>query len=346
MKFRTRMLVVLAALIASATTSSLALAQEVTLRLHHYLPPAAFPHARFLAPWAEKVERESNGRIKVQIYPAMALGGTPLQLVDQLRDGVVDIIWTVPGFTAGRFPRTEIFELPFVHTNAVAATMALQDYQAKHLRDEYADYQVLLMHTNDGLLVFANKPVRRIEDYAGMKVRTPSRAGSVFLRAVGATPVGAPVNEVPQMLSKGVIDGALLSYEIALPLKAHQLTRNQSEFAGPQPRIMAPVFLFAMNKQTYAKLPDDLKRVIDANSGRNLARAAGETWIEIERIGKVAAQKEGNTLPVMEANEVERVRAAVRPEIDKFLTELGGRGIDAKQLYDDARAMVQQHTTK
>lgn len=326
-----------------AVTPAPAMAQTVTLKLSHFVPPVAPSHATFLAPWAAKVEKESGGRLKIQIYPSMQLGGTPPQLIDQIRDGVVDLAWTVVGYTAGRFPKTEVMEMPFLHTSARATTMALQDFYEKHLRDEYKDYHVLLLHVHGGALVHASKPILKLEDYRGLKIRTPNRGGSVFLRGVGANPVGAPVPEVPQMLSKGVIDGALLPYEIANPLKVHELVKHHSEFAGPQPRIGTTVFLFGMNKQKYESLPADLKKVIDANSGRNIAEMTGQNWDNIEKPGKDAAAKAGNNFPVMPLAEVDRVRAAVKPEIEKFLKELSAAGFDANALYADAQALLAKH---
>jgi TRAP-type C4-dicarboxylate transport system substrate-binding protein len=337
-------LLIAALLVALVGGSAPATAQEITLKLSHFVPPVAPPHATFLAPWAAKVEKESGGRLKVQIYPSMQLGGTPPQLVDQIKDGVVDIGWTVVGYTAGRFPKTEVMEMPFLHTNALGTTLALQDYYEKHLRDEYKDYHVLLLHVHGGALVHAGKPILKLEDYKGLKIRTPNRGGSVFLRAVGANPVGAPVPEVPQMLSKGVVDGALLPYEIANPLKVHELVKYHSEFAGPQPRIGTTVFLFGMNKKRYESLPADLRKVIDANSGRNIAEMAGRNWDNIEKPGKAAAQKAGNNFPVMPVAEVERVRAVVKPEIDKFLKDLSGAGFDAHALYTEAQALVKKYT--
>jgi TRAP-type C4-dicarboxylate transport system substrate-binding protein len=232
-----------------------AAAQTLTLKLHHFVPAVAPPHVTFLTPWAARVEKESGGRLRIQIFPSMQLGGTPPQLVDQVKDGVVDIAWTVAGYTPGRFPRTEVMEVPFLHTSALTTTLALQDYFEKYLQDEYKDYHVLLLHVHGGALVHASKPIVKLEDYRGLKIRTPNRGGSVFLRAVGASAVGAPVPEVPQMLSKGVVDGALLPYEIANPLKVHELVKYHSEFAGPQPRIGTTVFVFAMNRKRYESLP-------------------------------------------------------------------------------------------
>jgi TRAP-type C4-dicarboxylate transport system substrate-binding protein len=330
--------------LALVVVPAAALAQTVTLKLSHFVPPIAPPHATFLAPWAEKVEKASGGRLKIQIYPSMQLGGTPPQLIDQIKDGVVDIGWTLPGYTAGRFPRSEVIEIPFLHTNALGTTLALQDYYEKYLRDEYKDYHVLLLHVHGGTLVHASKPVLKLEDYKGLKIRTANRAGSVYLRAVGATAVGAPVPEVPQMLSKGVIDGALLPYEIARPLKVHELVKYHSELGGPQPRLGTSMFLFAMNKKKYESLPPDLRKVIDDHSGRHIAAWAGQNWDDIEKPGKEAAQKAGNHFPVMPVAEVDRVRAAVKPEIDKFLKDLSSSGFDAAAAYADAQALVKKYT--
>jgi TRAP-type C4-dicarboxylate transport system substrate-binding protein len=156
--------------------------------------------------------------------------------------------------------------------------------------------------------------------------------------------VGAPVPEVPQMLSKGVVDGALLPYEIANPLKVHELVKHHSEFAGPQPRIGTTVFVFAMNKKRYEGLPADLKTVIDANSGRHIAAMAGQNWDDIEKPGKEAAAKAGNNFHVMPLAEVDRVRAAVRPEMDRFLKELSAAGFDANALYAEAQALIAKYT--
>src|SRR5262245_54055285 len=105
----------LAAFVGLALAPNSAGSQEVTLRLHSFLPPVANPVKHFMIPWAEKVEKESKGRIKVQVYPSMQLGGKAEQLLTQVRDGVVDVVWTLPGFTPGVMPKLEIFELPFLH---------------------------------------------------------------------------------------------------------------------------------------------------------------------------------------------------------------------------------------
>jgi TRAP-type C4-dicarboxylate transport system substrate-binding protein len=318
-------------------------AQE-TLRMHHFVPPKAPPSSRFMMPWAERVAKSSGGKIKIDLYPAMQLGGTPPQLGDQVRDGVVDLTFTLPGYTADRYPRTEVFEVPFLHTHAGATAQALQDYQEKYLQEEYSQFKVILLYTHDGALLSASKPVMSLADFKGLKVRTANRGGGVFLRGVGATPVGSPVTEIQTMLTKGVIDGVLLPYEIMPAFKIHELVHNHITLAGNQPRFGTSVFSVLMNKKRYDAMSPDLKKAIDDNSGRHIAKWAGETWEEVEKPGMDMAQKAGNKFMSIPAGEVTKIRAAVQPEIDKFLAELSKPGFDAKAAYADAQKMVAKYT--
>src|SRR5690606_5954467 len=155
-------------------------AEPITLKLHHFLGPQAPAHTKMLAPWAERVEKASGGKVKIELYPSMTLGGKPPQLIRQVRDGVVDIIWTVNGYTAGLFPRSEAFELPFVHTNDTAATnLAMRDLFESDLKPEYGGVHVLFLHVHAGQAIhMVDKPVRKPEDFAGLKMRIPSRTGA------------------------------------------------------------------------------------------------------------------------------------------------------------------------
>ncbi len=335
---------VIAPLVVAGLAAALPAAAQETFKIHHFVPPKAPPSARFMMPWADKVEKESGGRLKFQLFPSMQLGGTPPQLVDQVRDGVVDFTFTLPGYTADRFPRTEVFEVPFLHTNALATAQAMQDYYEKYLVEEYKDYHVILLYTHDGAAVHVSRPIMKLDDFKGLKIRTANRGGGVFLRGVGATPVGSPVTELQQMLSKGVIDGVLLPYEIVPAFKIQELVKNHVDLAGPQPRIGTSVFAFLMNKKRYDALPADLKKVVDANSRRNIAAWAGKTWQEVEQPGINAAKAGGNKFMTIPSAEVAKIRAAVKPEIDKFLAELSKPGFDAAKAYSDAQQMVAKYS--
>ena len=339
-------LTVIAAIFAATALFAVpATAQQVTLRLHVFIPPPANPYKTFLKPWAERIAKASNGKLKIQIYPSMQLGGKPPQLLDQVKDGVVDIVWTLPGYTAGRFPKLEVFELPFVHKDPLSTTLALQDFQAKHLQQEFKDYKVLLLHAHAGsMFMTKRKAITKLSDLKGVKIRTATRAGGWYLKSLGAVPIGAPLPKIPQMISKGVIEGAMLPYEIAPAIKMQELVSNFTILSGDQPRMNTSTFSFLMNKASYNKLPADLRKVIDDNSGRNIAKWAGQNWADIEiPARKVMASKKKNKFHIMPPAEVAKMKAAAKPAIDRWLNQMKKKGIDGQALLDDARAMIAKY---
>jgi len=328
--------------IALAMSGS-ASAQEVTLKLHHLLPPPSHAHKNMLVPWAEKINKESGGRIKIDIYPAMQLGGKPPQLIDQVRHGVVDIVWTLPGYTPGRFTKTEVFELPFMHKNIVATNKALTEYLVKN-GDEYKDYKVIAMFVHAGQVIHSRTPIRTAKDLEGLKIRTPTRTGAWMIEAMGATPIGAPVPKIPEMLSKGVVDAVLIPYEVTLPLKVHELVDYHTILAGDVPRVNTSTFIIAMNKARYESLPADLKKVIDDNSGEALSQWLGEIWEAAEAPGRAKAEESGEII-TMPPDEVAKLRAKIeQPVIDRWVAEMNAKGVDGQALVDEARALIAKYS--
>lgn len=324
----------------SATTSSLA--QEVTLRLHQFLPAQANVPKLVLDPWADKIEADSGGRIKIERYPAMQLGGTPPQLIDQARDGIVDIVWTLPGSTPGRFPSTEVFELPFIMTNAEATSRAYWDLFEKYMKDtEFKDVHVIGAWVHGPGVIHSNNPIEKLEDMAGKKIRAPTRIINALLGELGATPVGMPVPAITESLSKGVIDGAVIPWEVVPSLKVHELVDNHTEFGGDH-ALYTTTFVLAMNKAKYDSLPDDLKKVLDENSGQEFAAFAGRTQAGADAPSRELA--EGNNIITLDEAEVERWKAAAQPVIDNWVAEMEGKGVNGQQLLDEARALIDQYT--
>ena len=258
---------------------------------------------------------------------------------------MVDIVWTLPGYTPGQFPRVEVFELPFIHTNdAVATNLAIQDLYDAYLVEDFQDVHPLLVHVHAGQAFHTvDKPVRTLEDVQGLKLRIPTRTGAWVIESLGANPVGMPVPEVPQALSKQVIDGALIPFEVVLPLKVHELTKYSTE--GPDgTRIGTSTFLYAMNRDRYESLPDDLKKVIDDNSGANLAEEAGRVWMEVEEPGRNAAVEHGNEMIVLSEEEIGRFREATASVVERWIEEVSGQGIDGEAMVAAAREAVERHS--
>jgi len=305
-------------------------ADPVVLRLHHFLgPTSGVTQPNFLEPWAARIAEASEGALVIEIYPSMQLGGSPPQLYDHARDRVADIVWTLPGYTPGRFPMTEAVELPFVAASAKATSQAFMDFARRHLLAEYADTHPLLFHCHaPGSFHMRGAPITRLEDAAGRTVRAPSRRINRALESIGAVPVGMPVPQVPENLSKGVIDGALLPYEVAVGLKVPELVQSHTEVIAGRGFYTA-AFLLTMNKQVYDGLPAELQAVVDDNSGMNAAGWVGRAWDEGEAAAREITSATGNTMIRLDAAEVERWKGAteiVRTEWAAEMTEAGHDG--------------------
>ncbi len=342
------MLCFLRPLIAAALlvilAASAAHAQEFTLKVAHFLPTSSTTHAKFIVPWCERIRAQSNGRLRCQIFPSMQLGGTPPQLYDQARDGIADIVWTLPGYTAGRFPVTEVFELPFMTPNAKAASQALWTFYTRHAVKEFEAVKPLALHVHDnGYLHLRDKPINTLADFKGMKIRAPTRQTNRLLSRLGATPVSMPVPQLADALSKGVIEGAVVPWEVVPSIKVHEIVRFHSETDPAMPALYTAVFLYAMNRKTYDSLPPDLQKVIDANSGLPLAAELGRLWDASAPAARKQATDRGNLINVIPATELAAWDRAARPLYADWIADMNRRGLDGNALLAEARALIAQY---
>lgn len=316
----------------------------VTLKVHHFLPAASYANTMFIQPWCNKIAKDSGGKIKCQIYPSMQLGGTPAQLFDQVKDGVADVVWTLPGYTAGRFPLTEVFELPFMMQNPEATSKALWNYIQQHDQAEFKDVKPIAFHVHgDGVFHMRNKPITGLADLKGLKVRAPTRQTNKFLAALGATPVAMPVPAVSEALSKGVIDGAVVPYEVVPAVKLQEIAKYHSETDPSEPALYTSTFMFVMNKDKYASLSPELKKVIDANSGEAFSGEIGKVFLAADAGGKKLC--EGSAINVIPAAELANWKKAAQPLVDAWISEVSAKGANGKQLYDAARSLIAKHQT-
>jgi TRAP-type transport system periplasmic protein len=335
----------LAAAVGSTALSAIAQQPAITLKFHTFMAPQSNVWLNMHKAWMDKVEKESGGRIKFEAYPAMQLGGTPVQLYDQARDGVVDIIWTLPGNTTGRFPRVEVFELPFMMTNAEATSKAYWEYVQTMAPDEFKDVQVLALQVHGpGVIHTAEKPVKSVADLKGLKVRGPSRQVNKLLGALGATPVGMPLPGIPDALSKGTIQGAVIPWEVVPSVKVHELTKYHAEFDPAGGALYTITFVMAMNKAKYNSLPADLKKIIDNNSGMATSAWLGKTQQAGDAAGRKSASDRGNTIFTVGKEEAQQFRRASRQVEVEWVEDMKKRGFDGQKLLDTARSLIEKHT--
>jgi len=315
-------------------------AQEVTLSLHQFLPAQANVPKLILDVWADNVEAASDGRIKIDRYPSMQLGGRPPELMDQAIDGVADIVWTVVGYTPGRFPSTEVFEMPFMMTDARAMSSAYWQMFETHMKDtEFKDVHILGTWVHGPGMLHVNKEILSPADMEGMKIRGGSRTINTLLEEMGATPVGMPVPAVSEALSKGVIDGATIPWEVTTALKVPELVGHHTEFEGNA--LYTLTFVLAMNKDRYDGLPADLQQVIDDNSGLEFSIFAGGTMAEADGPSRQIAVDRGNSIVTVSGADLEAWHAVAAPVIAAWVADMDSKGIDGQALLDEARALME-----
>ncbi|MGB0959721.1 MAG: TRAP transporter substrate-binding protein [Halocynthiibacter sp.] len=334
----------------AATTATLAtgaLAQEVTLRFQHFVSPKSANPTYFMKPWADKIEKDSNGRIKVELYPFMQLGGKAPSQYDLIRDGAVDGGWVIPAYQPGRFPEAEAMEMPFMVTkSAEDASKAAWVFTQKHLMDDFKDVKLISAHMHGRGIIHKKGPaVKTIEDLNGLKLRGPSRAATLLLKKLGAAPVGMPVPAFPEALSKGVLDGGVITWEMSPSLKLNELTDSHTDVAGDK-SLYNLYFIWAMNKAKYESLPDDLKAVIDANSGFAAAAWSGRAHDTGDVVGRKVMADDGNEIAELSEEETARIQALGKEVEAEWVAEVTKRGLDGAGLLSDAKAAVQVTRSK
>ncbi len=334
-----------AALMASLMLSATSLAaQEYTLRFQHFVSPASANPTYFMQPWADAIEEQSGGRIKVELYPFMQLGGAAPSQYDLIADGVIDGGWVIPGYEPNRFPEAEALELPFMTSKSgEEASAAAWDFTQEYLMDDFADVHVIAAHMHGpGLVHKRGGAIESVEDFAGLKLRGPSRPATLLLDKLGATPIGMPVPAFPEALAKGVVDGGVITWEMSPSLKLDELTDSHTDVAGDR-ALYNLYFIWAMNKDSYDALPADLQAVIDANSGEMASRWAGRAHDTGDVVGKELMDDAGNEIAEISVAETDRIKdlgAIVRSD---WIAEMNDKGFDGAALVESAVAAVESH---
>ena len=335
----------LAAAIGLALAAQGALAQDVTLRFHHFISPNGTVPALFMAPWSEKIEQESGGRIDIEIFPGMQLGGAPPAIYDQIRDGVVDGGWALPAYTPGRFPETEVFELPFMTgLSAEASSKAAWDFTERYLQERLSDIKVLAVHVHGpGVIHTKGDPIRSLSDFEGLKLRGPSRQVVTLLENLGASPVGMPVPAFPEALAKGVVDGGLIPFEIVPGLKVHELADSHTQISGDR-SLYNTFFIWGMNRASYDNLPDDLRAIIDANSGRTASAWAGRAMDKGDAAAIKVIKGSGNELYTLDPATVQELRTLSEAQTAAWIKEVTAKGLPGQEMVDYAKSLVEKYS--
>ena len=279
----------------------------------------------------------------------MQLGGTPPQLLTQARDGVADIVWTLPGYTPGRFPISEVFELPFFAPDHQNTSRALWEFAEKHaLKTEFAGLKPIGIWVNGpNYFHLRDKEVKTVAGMQGLKIRAASRMSNQFLTDIGANAMGMPLPQAVEGISKGVLDGLMVPWEVVPSVKLDELTKYHAEIKDDSGNFMATsTMVYVMNQAKYDSLPDNLKKVIDDNSGAETSAWIASRFQAADVQGRKAAEEAGGVIYEWSQEEVSKLKDASSEVAQQWIDEMNDKGMDGQALYDDARALVEKYNKK
>jgi TRAP-type C4-dicarboxylate transport system substrate-binding protein len=327
--------------VALTLASSSLYAQGVTLKVSHFLPPNSNYQKGVLEPWCDSLAKESAGKLKCQIYPAMQLGGTPPQLADQVKNAVADIVMTSPSYSSGRFPYTEALEQPFtLPPGGLAGSKAMWEYSQKYASKDYADFKLLAMFTGSGIIMStSSKPILTVEGFKGVKLRSPSRSAARLLTALGGTPVNMPPAQITEAVAKGVVDGAMATWELVPAVKLQEVTKYHMQGPADQAAFTQNPLVMLMNKARYEGLPPELKAVLDKASGPALVELAGSAWDKAIVDGRRIAGDAGNKTLTVKPEDYEAMRKMSASVEVEWARDVAAKGLDGAMLVQEVRAL-------
>jgi TRAP-type C4-dicarboxylate transport system substrate-binding protein len=337
--------------LAGSTAGFLTLATEtlgqetIVLRFHTLVSLQTSILVDVIEPWARRIEAGSGGRVKIEFYGNMSLGGAPQSLYDQVKDGVVDFSQSAIGYTPGRFPKSETFELPFLMTNGEQTSAALHRFVQENSLEEFAGTKLICANAHGPGLIHVKRPVEKMEDLKGLKIRGGSRIVNDMLSRLGAEPITIPITQLGESIASGVIDGTTLPWDITLAFRTSELLHHHVEVGG-QHGLYTQVLFLAMNEASYTKLPQDIQALFDAEPGVELARASGEVTDRHDVIARKVAQDMGNSIVTLDEAETARWKEAVQPAVETWYAESEARGIDGRALHQRAMELVAEESAR
>jgi TRAP-type C4-dicarboxylate transport system substrate-binding protein len=314
--------------------AAVAKAQPVDLKLSHFVPPQHAFH-KWAVEWAKRLEDGSNGRLKITIYPNGQLVGPPNRQFDAARNGITDIAFTLHGVTPGRYPMTELANLPFTWPSegALCSVMGkrMTELAPKYLAQEHTGLHILFMAMANPIVIYSKLPIKTVDDFKGLKIRYASITNKNLLDAVGATTLLIPPPESQDALAKGIAQAATFPHEAGLAYDLASVVKYAIE-----PPLASATFALVMNPAKYNSLPPDLRALIDKESGVAGAVSFGKAWETQEKVARdLEISKKGLEIITLPDGEVAKLKQIGKSQTQEAIAALEKQGKPARQFLDD-----------
>jgi TRAP-type transport system periplasmic protein len=304
---------------------------QVTLNLGHPFPPTHHIHTGVMEGWAEEVNEATGGTVDVRFHVGAALAA-PDATYEIASLGAMELGWALHGYTPGRFPLTDVVELPFLFEDAEQATEVLwelyEDYP--ELQEEYGDVKVLALFTHDiGNLYTVDQPVESPDDLSGLSLRAPGPIQTRLIESLGASGVGLPAPELYDSLERGVIDGTMIADTGVASFTLHEVVRH-----GLHANFYVAGEFLVMNQETWDRLSPSQQQAIDAISGRELSMEAARLYDEFNAEVLESYEEWDMDVVPIEDVDVEEWREIALPVHERWIEQREAAGQPGQELYD------------
>lgn len=309
----------------TALLASQANAEEV-LKLAHWVPPQHTLTKSTVEPLKNGVEAETNGQLKIDVYPGGELGAGPLEQYVRAVQGVADITWGLEGYTSSQFPKTMISELPGALPKGMTGyDMLWNAYDKGLITSEFpGTIPLALWLSEPNVFIMKDHDIRKPEDLKGLKIRVSGSAAAAVIEALGATPVQMPAGEIYNSLQTGLIDGVVTGASAIGDFKLDEVA-NSYTFGAPLGRIS---FYLVMNKAKYDSLSPEFKKAIDDNSGRKLSKSAEDGWnARAQQVIDQISSTGDNTIIDLSEDEANAFGALTMPVTEKIVADVDGANV-------------------
>jgi TRAP-type transport system periplasmic protein len=316
-------------LLLNAINTPCRAADAIVLKLAHFMPTMHVQHQKGFMPFAEKVAKLTDGKVKIKIYPGGVLAN-PRTMVDAIKTGITDIGFVLPEYIPGRFKRSSVFELPFIFNSATHVTKTVYAIYDKYLAEDYKDFKVLwFLSAPLSQLQTVKKAVLKVDDFRGLKIRSGSADETAGLKLLGANPVGMPISELSVALQKGVVDGAFTPYAALKSHKLIDIVKHITEI-----NYNGALMCILMNKKKWNSLPDYAKKAIDQVATEEFGLMTARAFDEEDLENIEAAKEKGIQLIKLSDAEKLKMRNRLKGLWDKWVTKMSKKGLPAKAILE------------
>ncbi len=324
------LILVLMALPSMAACAKPPAAETIELKLAHWNPPDA-PIYITAETWAKEIEKRTEGKVKITIYPAQTLCKNK-ESYDACLQGITEVTITMAALTPGRAPLLDVMFLPLgLPSTLVSARVAWKLYEEGYLGDAYRDVHVLWLDAVDPGSIMLRKPVRTLEDFKGMKLRTTAGTAARTAEALGATPVVLAATEIYLALQKGVLDGTFYAWATAPDRKLEEVISCVIE-----EKVYGAAFVWMMNLGVWNSLPQDIQGIINECSGETMAETSGKIWDgEVEDAREYMIDR-GVEIIVLSQSDKARLDDMYKSLQQRWVEEMEAKGLPGRETLEAA----------